>query len=96
MLLPLITFIDAFGLYRNLYRSLIGIYFIIAVLNTRKRDRRANVFPLTLRLYGSNFADIVEAIKLLTILNRGVEVYILGTGKILLVAFTLAFLSNMP
>lgn len=96
MLLPLIIFIDAFGLYRNLYRSLIGIYFIIAVLNTRKRDRRANVFPLILRLYGSNFVDIVEAIKLLAILNRGIEVYILGTGKILLVAFTLAFLSNMP
>lgn len=96
MLLPLLTFIDAFGLYRNLYRSLIGIYFIITVLNARKRDRRANVFPLILRLYGSNFADIVEAIKLLTTLNRGVKVYILGIGKVLLIAFTLTFLSNIP
>lgn len=96
MLLPLLTFIDAFGLYRNLYRSLIGIYFIIAALNAYERDRRANVFPLILRLYGSNFADIVEAIKLLAILNRGIEVYILGIGKVLLIAFTLAFLSNIP
>lgn len=91
ILLPLIIFIAAFGLYRNLYRSLIGVYFIIVVLSTRKRDRRANI-----RLYSSNFADIVEAIKLLTILSRGIKVYILGTGKILLVAFTLTFLSNVP
>lgn len=96
MLLPLITFIDAFGLYRNSYRLLIGIYFILVLLSTRERDRRSNVFPLILGLYSSNFADVVEAIKLLTILNRGVEVYILGIGKILLVVFTLAFLSNIP
>lgn len=96
MLLPLITFIDAFGLYRNSYRLLIGIYFILVLLSARERDRRSNVFPLTLGPYSSNFADVVEAIKLLAVLNRGVEVYILGIGKILLVVFTLAFLSNMP
>lgn len=95
MSLPLLTFIDAFGLYRNLYRSLIGIYFIIAALSTRKRDRRANVFPLTLGLYRSNFTDVVEAIKLLVILDRGVEVYIPRAGKVLLVAFTIAFLGDM-
>lgn len=96
MLLPLITFIDAFGLYRNLYRLLIGIYFILVLLSARERDRRSNIFPLILGPYSSNFADVVEAIKLLTILNRGIEVYILGIEKILLVVFTLAFLSNIP
>lgn len=95
MSLPLLTFIDAFGLYRNLYRSLIGIYFIIVVLSARKRDRRANVFPLTLGLHGSNFADVVEAIKLLAMLDRGVEVHIPRAGKVLLVAFTIAFLGDM-
>lgn len=95
MSLPLLTFIDAFGLYRNLYRSLIGIYFIIVALSTRKRDRRANVFPLILGLYRSNFADIVEAIKLLAILDRGIKVHIPRAGKVLLVAFTIAFLGNM-
>lgn len=95
MSLPLLIFIDAFGLYRNLYRSLIGIYFIIIVLSTRKRDRRANIFPLILGLYRSNFADIIEAIKLLAILDRGVKVYIPRAGKVLLVAFTIAFLGNI-
>lgn len=55
-----------------------------------------NVFPLILSPYSSNFADVVEAIKLLAILDRGVEVYILGIGNVLLIAFTLAFLSNIP
>lgn len=96
MLLPLITFIDAFRLYRNSYRSLIGIYFIIAAINSRERNRRANMFPLTLSLYSSNFVDVVDAIRLLASLDRGIEVLILGQGIVLLVAFILAFLSNMP
>lgn len=95
MSLPLLTFINAFGLYRNLYRSLIGIYFIIIVLSTRKCDRRANIFPLILGLYRSNFADIVEAIKLLAILDRGIKVHIPRAGKVLLVAFTIAFLGDI-
>lgn len=96
MSLLLLTFIDVFGLYRNLYRLLIGIYFILALLCGYERNRRVNVFPLTLGPHSSNFADIVEAIKLLAVLDRGVEVYILGIGNVLLIAFTLAFLSNMP
>lgn len=96
MSLPLITFINAFSLYRNLYRLLIGIYFILVSLSSRERDRRANVFPLILGPYSSNFADVVEAIKLLTVLDRGVKVYILGIGNVLLIAFTFAFLSNIP
>lgn len=92
----MLTFIDVFGLYRNLYRLLIGIYFILVSLYARKRDRRANVFPLTLGLYGSNFVDVIEAIKLLATLNRRIKIYILDIGNILLVAFTIAFLSNIP
>lgn len=96
ILLPLITFIDAFGLYRNLYCSLIGIYFILAALNTYERNRRANVSPLILRPYSSNFVDVVEAIRLLSALDKGIKVYIPREGIVLLVAFTFAFLGDMP
>lgn len=75
---------------------MIGIYFILVSLCARKRDRRANVFPLTLGPHGSNFVDVIEAIKLLATLDRRIKVYILGIGNVLLVAFTIAFLSNMP
>lgn len=92
----LITFINAFRLYRNLYRLLIGIYFIVAVLSARERNRRANILPLILSLYRSNFANVVEAIKLLAVLDRSVEVYIPRIGTVLLVVFTFAFLRDMP
>lgn len=96
MSVPLITFINAFRLYRNLYRLLIGIYFIVATLSARERNRRANVLPLILGPYRSNFANVVEAIKLLAVLDRSVKVYIPRIGTVLLVAFTFAFLRDMP
>lgn len=63
--LPLITFIDSFGLYRNMYRSLIGFYIILAGLSFYERTRRTNVLALTLGPYGSNMDAVVRAIGLL-------------------------------
>ena len=60
---PLICFIDGFGLYRNRQRSLMGMYLIMANLSFRERARRANVLPLTLGPHGSNFADVVGALQ---------------------------------
>ena len=51
--IPLLTFIDVFGLYRNMYRLLTSIYATIAALNWRERKRRANVLPLALGLYAT-------------------------------------------
>lgn len=96
MLLPLLSFIDTFSLYRNVYCSLIGIYYIPISINTRKRTRRANCFTLTLGPYRSNFPDVVKALSLLVGLDRSIEVQILGIGKVILIAFTYAFISNMP
>lgn len=96
MLLPLLSFINTFGLYRNVYRSLIGIYYIPTSMNTRKRTRRANCFALTLGPYRSNFPDVVKALSLLAGLDRSIEVQILGIGKVMLIAFTYAFISNIP
>ncbi|OXV05389.1 hypothetical protein Egran_06843 [Elaphomyces granulatus] len=46
--LPLLTFIDGFGLYRNAYRTFMGMYFNFASLSFHERTRRANVIPITL------------------------------------------------
>lgn len=96
MLLPLLSFINAFSLYRNTYRSLIGMYYIPTAINTYKRTRRANCFVLTLGLYSSNFLDVIKALRLLIALDRSIEVRILGISRVLLIAFTYAFISNMP
>lgn len=96
MLLPLLSFINTFGLYYNTYRSLIGIYYIPVVMNIRKRIRRTNCFALTLGPYRSNFLDIVKALRLLIALDRSIEVRILGISKVLLIAFTYTFISDIP
>jgi hypothetical protein len=41
--LPLLTFIDGFGLYRNAYRSLMGIYCIPTGLTFKERTSRVKV-----------------------------------------------------
>ncbi|EMF13965.1 uncharacterized protein SEPMUDRAFT_41081, partial [Sphaerulina musiva SO2202] len=69
-----LTFINSFGLYRNVYRMLIGFYFIFVGLSFYKRARRANVLPFTIRLHSSNFSDVLLAIKCLTALERSIEV----------------------
>lgn len=56
------------------------------------------MFLITLSPYRSNFADVIKAIsrKGITALNRGIEVDIPNSQKVMLVVFTLAFLSNIP
>lgn len=88
-------FIDGFGLYQNMYRSLMGVYIIFAGLNARERSRQANVFPLTLGPHGSDFNDVVEALQSLRLLDQDAQLIINGVPKIVY-AFTNAFLGDMP
>ncbi len=93
---PLLCFMDAFGLYRNMYRSLLGIYFILAGLSVTERKRRANVFILTLGPHASELKHICEVLKPgLEQLDRGIEVMINGEEKVLC-AFIMAWLGDMP
>ena len=59
---PIVIFIDGFGVYRNSYRSLVGIYAMIASLAIKERQRPSNMFPLSLSPHGSNLDDAVRAI----------------------------------
>lgn len=95
-LLPLIAFIDAFGLYRNIYRSLIGYYIIVASLSAQERQRAVNVLLLTLRPYSSIAAEVIEAIGLLlSALDASIEVEVNGT-KSLLCVFIFIYIGDMP
>lgn len=92
---PLLTFIDAFGLYRNMYRSLMGIYVTMAGLSWRERKRRANVLPLTLGPHASDFTDVIKILEPgLAALDRGLKVDINGVETLICV-FTMAFTGDM-
>ena len=62
LLLPLLIFTDGFGLYRNIYRSLIGIYLIIIAFTLKDRAWKKNVLPLILSPHGSKINDVVDSI----------------------------------
>lgn len=92
--IPYFMFIDAFGLYRNSYRSLVGVYLILGVLQHHERNRRANVFPVTLSPHGSNLNSALIRIDSIRELDRGLVLYL--PEPTLVCAFPLAFLGDMP
>ncbi|KAI1097192.1 hypothetical protein F4804DRAFT_352027 [Jackrogersella minutella] len=92
---PNIILFDGFGVYRNSYRSLVGVYAIPVGLDSNDRHRPENIFPLTLCPHGSNFEDTVGALQSLGELDCGVEVEINGENVVLCVP-TLCYIGDMP
>ncbi|OJD24751.1 hypothetical protein ACJ73_03882, partial [Blastomyces percursus] len=94
--LPYQLFIDGFGLYRNMYRSLMG-FSMIPALRAVERSKRNNIFTLTFGPHGTNFPNAIAALSYgLSILDcKGVMVDI-GEEKVRVVASCIAFLGDMP
>ncbi|OTA53841.1 hypothetical protein K449DRAFT_389592 [Hypoxylon sp. EC38] len=93
--IPLLTFIDGFGLYRNVYRTLVGFYATPAGFNRIDRRKRANTFPLFISPHGTVFDDVVDSLRTFIPLDKGIEVTIRGQ-RVILCAFTLAYIGDMP
>ena len=93
--LPLLCFIDGFGLFRNMYRCLDGCYVTLASMDLRQRSRRANVFPLTLGPHGSDFGEVFTSMAGLTQLDGGIVLTINGE-KVFVIAYIYIFTGDMP
>jgi hypothetical protein len=92
---PLLTFIDGFGLFRNTYRTLVGMYVTPASFSAVDRKRRANTFPLLVSPHGSIFEEVVDTLRSLIPLDRGVTVEINSTNALMSV-FTLCYTGDFP
>ncbi|EHK15928.1 uncharacterized protein TRIVIDRAFT_65245 [Trichoderma virens Gv29-8] len=92
--LPCTTFIDGFGLFRNSYRTLVGMYMTLAGLCAAERRRRANTLPILLSPHGSVFEEAIDALRCFIPLDKGVELDIHGAPTIVCV-FTLCFIGDM-
>ena len=57
--IPVLTFVDSFGAYRNNYRALLGIYTSPANLPTVFRKQVCNQFPLTLGPFGTSLYPVL-------------------------------------
>ncbi|KAI5840829.1 hypothetical protein DFP73DRAFT_482296 [Morchella snyderi] len=100
--MPQMTFIDGFGLYRNMYRSLTGVYMIPSNLPIRERTRLVNVFPLTLGPHGSELRDVLGCLEAPSKeLESGIIMQVpYGESHVLVEAlvssFALGYLGDMP
>jgi hypothetical protein len=54
-----VLFVNVFDLYRNMYRSLIEVYAMSAVLSHKKRQKSTNSFVLTLKSHETDFRNII-------------------------------------
>ncbi|KAF3059130.1 hypothetical protein CFAM422_011711 [Trichoderma lentiforme] len=93
--LPFFMFADAFGLYRNMYRSLEGIYLIPQYMGREVRLKRKSLLPLTLGPFAANDADIFESLFHMCELDAGTELHVKGE-KMFVCSFVGAILGDMP
>lgn len=94
--LPFLMFIDGFGLYRTMYRSLTGIYVIMATLNHRERARSEAMYTMAFGPHATNFSDVMDAIApQLKDLDWGCDITVNGQ-KLRLFSYPMGFLGDMP
>ena len=90
----LLTFINDFDFYQNMYRILMNMYLIIVVFSFRERVRKANVLFLTLKFHDSNFPNVVNSLSVMLKLNVNV-IFIIKGKPTYVCMFTLAYVKDM-
>jgi hypothetical protein len=94
--IPLCMFLDAFGLHRNAYCSIEGMYMTPACLNEGARTKLQNWFVL---MYGPFGAQVQDMLRILDdefpALERGLTVNLAGE-EVLLTCFPLCITGDMP
>ena len=88
-------FLNEFELFKNAYRSIMNVYIISAILNYRKRNRRANCLILTLKFHEVKLVDVVEIlIETFAKLDKNLLINIQKKKKIVCVYIKI-FIENM-
>lgn len=84
-------FVDAFRIFRNMYRSLHGVYLIYKFFPKEICEQRSSVLPVTLGLYGSDLADMFDSMFHMSTLDsrefltvNGEQVFVCGFVSVIL------------
>ncbi|ROW07924.1 hypothetical protein VMCG_03429 [Cytospora schulzeri] len=91
----LLVFIDGVGIFRNSYRSLLAMYVTLANLNAHERSRPRNILPVVFGPHGSDFGDVIHALKSMQHLDRGLIMEVNGVMT-RICAWTMCFTGDMP
>lgn len=79
--LPWQLFVDGFGLYGNMYRSIMAFYLTGLFFTEEVRETNRGIFPLTLGPHGADLADMFRSLFHICDLDRGMEMEINGQKK---------------
>ncbi|KAI2623408.1 hypothetical protein GGS21DRAFT_541457 [Xylaria nigripes] len=93
--LPWKMFVDAFGLYRNMYRSMTGVYPLPAFYPDRIANRRSSVTPLTVGLFGMDTSDLLDELSQINYLAMGHDMDV-DRKRIHVCSFTMCFVGDFP
>jgi hypothetical protein len=93
--LPMFLLIDAFGIFKNMYRAIDSFYTIPQYSQRQYRNMRSNLIPLTLGQFGSDIADTILGLFHLCGLDSGMNLYI-NNQEQFVCAFVGAILGDMP
>ncbi|KAI1819720.1 hypothetical protein F4861DRAFT_543648 [Xylaria intraflava] len=94
--LPWKLFIDAFGLYRNMYRSMTGVYPLPAFYPDHIANRRSSVVPMTVGLYGMETADLLKELSHINYLALGYTIDLGNDEKVYVCSFMMCFIGDFP
>lgn len=94
-LFPMVIFVDGFGFYRNMYRSLTAVYAMPTGLNIDKQQKSQNCFTLTLGPHGLEFNNVAKGLHTsMKALDAGCALMIKGE-QTLVWASVMAYLGDM-
>ncbi|KAG6262162.1 hypothetical protein E4U22_000861 [Claviceps purpurea] len=92
--LPMFLFADGFGLFRNMYRAIEGLYLMPQYLPAADREKLSSLIPLALGPFGAKKADLYKALNFLCELEKGKYVVVNGES-VFVCAFVGAFVGDM-
>ncbi|KAI5839754.1 hypothetical protein DFP73DRAFT_529914 [Morchella snyderi] len=95
--IPYSIFLDGFGLYRNAYYSLKGMYITPAGMNLSERTRLYNMNVLMIGPFGSNEQQMAACLQRDAIpIGKGVKMVLDSGEEVFVTAFPLVLNGDMP
>lgn len=94
---PFTTFLDGFGLYRNAYHSLNGMYVTPASLDIKLRSKLQNVYVLMIGPFGCDEKEMAKCLEREALASgSGYKTTLLSGETVIVCAFPLCFTGDMP
>ena len=87
-------FVDIFGLFRTIFRTIIGVYLIYQFLPRKIRKRRSNILPVTLGPFATDLTNVFKSFVYIIEIDYSINIIIDDIFTIV-VCFVGAFIGDI-